>query len=156
MIDFFSKEELADPGLMESISEIARLSVGTNPRSLKRLTNTLSLISIINSEMASQSQQDSKYKTINFSLVCMQIAYPYIYNQLVEAPDFKAWDSSVASKLKLKHLNDDEIEKYDDLGNGISKINNKVCFVKSGKKSRSGCARKKLSSAIEYFRYQVF
>lgn len=110
MIDFFSKEELANPGLMESISEIARLSVGTNPRSLKRLTNTLSLISIINSEMVSQSQQDSKYKTINFALVCMQIAYPYIYNQLVEAPDFKAWDNSVASKLKLKHLSEDEIE----------------------------------------------
>jgi len=112
-IEFFSREELADPALMENISEIARLSVGTNPRSLKRLTNTLSLISIINSEMATVSQQTSKYKTINFALVCTQIAYPYIYNQLVEAPDFKSWDSSIASKLKLRHLTEDEKETLD-------------------------------------------
>ena len=73
-IEFFSREELANPSLMEDISEIARLSVGTNPRSLKRLTNTLSLISIINSEMVAQSQQVPRYKTINFALVCIQIA----------------------------------------------------------------------------------
>ena len=107
-IDFFSREELADSKLMENVSEIARLSVGTNPRSLKRLTNTLSLISIINSEMASQAQQEPRYKTINFALVCIQIAYPYIYNQLVEVPDFKNWDNNIASKLKLRHLTDEE------------------------------------------------
>jgi len=112
-IEFFTREELADPSLMENISEIARLSVGTNPRSLKRLTNTLSLISIINSEMAAASHQDPRYKTINFALVCIQIAYPYIYNQLVEAPDFKNWDSSIASKLKLRHLTEEEKESLD-------------------------------------------
>ena len=109
-IEFFSREELANPSLMEDISEIARLSVGTNPRSLKRLTNTLSLISIINSEMVAQSQQVPRYKTINFALVCIQIAYPFIYNQLVEAPDFKNWDNSIASKLKLRHLTEEEKE----------------------------------------------
>ena len=47
-IEFFSAEELADDALAETLSEITRFSVGTNPRSLKRLTNTLALISIIN------------------------------------------------------------------------------------------------------------
>lgn len=112
-IEFFTRTELEDSKLMENISEIARLSVGTNPRSLKRLTNTLSLISIINNEMAAEVQQDSTYKTINFALICMQIAYPYIYNQLVEAPDFKNWDEGVASKLKLRHLTDDEKDSLD-------------------------------------------
>ena len=49
-IEFFTKEELADTALAENLSEITRLSVGTNPRSLKRLTNTLALISIIYEE----------------------------------------------------------------------------------------------------------
>jgi len=112
-IDFFSKEEMDNSNLMESVSEIARLSVGTNPRSLKRLTNTMSLIGIINQEMSTCQKHDTIYKTINFALICTQIAYPYIYNQLVEAPDFKSWDESVASKLKLRHLTDEEKESLD-------------------------------------------
>ena len=47
-IEFFSEQELGDQALAETLSEITRLSVGSNPRSLKRLTNTLALISIIN------------------------------------------------------------------------------------------------------------
>lgn len=114
-IEFFSKEELADTVLAENLSEIARLSVGCNPRSLKRLTNTLSLISIINESLAKASSltQTTKDKTLNFALVCMQIAYPYIYNQLSEEPDFKKWNESVATKIKLRQLTESEKESLD-------------------------------------------
>ena len=114
-IEFFSKEELADTVLAENLSEIARLSVGCNPRSLKRLTNTLSLISIINESLAKAASltQTTKDKTLNFALVCMQIAYPYIYNQLSEEPDFKKWNESVATKLKLRQLTESEKESLD-------------------------------------------
>ena len=114
-IEFFSKEELKDATLAETLSDIARLSVGSNPRSLKRLTNTLSLISIINEALtkSSNSAQNTKDKTLNFALVCMQIAYPYIYNQLTEEADFKKWDKSVAAKLKLRQLTDAEKESLD-------------------------------------------
>ena len=101
-IEFFTPNELADTQLAETLSEVARLSVGSNPRSLKRLTNTLSLISIINAEKSSDSGVNTLNKTLNFSLVCMQIAYPYIYNQLTEA-----------SKLKLRHLTPEEKESLD-------------------------------------------
>ncbi len=121
-IEFFTSEELGEPNFAETLSEIARLSVGSNPRSLKRLTNTLSLISIINESLAeaNQTQQQTNEKVLNFSLVCMQIAYPYIYNQLAEEPDFKKWDESVAAKLKLRHLTEEEkaslnaTEDFDD------------------------------------------
>ena len=102
-IDFFTPKEMGDATLAENLSEISRLSVGTNPRSLKRLTNTLSLISLINKRMQAE-ESDNTNKLINFALVCMQIAYPYIYNQLTEEPDFKAWNEKVASKLKLRPL----------------------------------------------------
>ena len=112
-IEFFSKNELADAQLAETLSEVARLSVGSNPRSLKRLTNTLSLISIINAEKRAEAENNTLNKTLNFSLVCMQIAYPYIYNQLTEEPDFKQWNERIASKLKLRHLTPEEKESLD-------------------------------------------
>ena len=113
-IDYFTAEELQDQHLSESLSEIARLSVGCNPRSLKRLSNTLSLISIINRKKTAEAEVvDTKSKTINFALVCMQIAYPYIYNQLTEEPDFKQWSEKIASKLKLRHLSLEEKESLD-------------------------------------------
>ena len=112
-IEFFTPNELANAQLAETLSEVARLSVGSNPRSLKRLTNTLSLISIINAEKSAESEVDTLNKTLNFSLVCMQIAYPYIYNQLTEEPDFKQWNERIASKLKLRHLTAEEKESLD-------------------------------------------
>lgn len=114
-INFFTEAEIQNPQLQEDISELARLSVGTNPRSLKRLSNTLSLISIINATIAETVTKDvgNKHKTINFGLVCMQIAYPYIYNQLAEEPDFKQWNEAVAAKLKLRALTQDEQKSLD-------------------------------------------
>lgn len=113
-IEFFSDQELKDPSLAEKLSEITRLSVGTNPRSLKRLTNTLALISIIYEEQTgAQNNVTVLDKLINYSLVCIQIAYPYIYNQLTEAPDFKSWNETIASKLKLRPLTAQESEVLD-------------------------------------------
>ena len=114
-IEFFTDQELNDISLAETLSEITRLSVGCNPRSLKRLTNTLALISIINSVLSKNDSLvlDIQQKCLNYALVCMQIAYPYIYNQLAEAPDFKGWNEKVASKLKLRQLTDAERESLD-------------------------------------------
>lgn len=110
-IEFFTEQELADVALAETLSEITRLSVGSNPRSLKRLTNTLALISIINKRLGGRDVANDKLtKRLNYALVCMQIAYPYIYNQLSESPDFKAWNEKIASKLKLRQLTDAERE----------------------------------------------
>lgn len=111
-IEFFTENELGDQQLAERLSEITRLSVGTNPRSLKRLTNTLALISIINEEQKIVSKENSLLdKLINYALVCIQIAYPYVYNQLAEEPDFKGWNEKIASKLKLRPLTEHEIER---------------------------------------------
>ena len=127
-IEFFTKEELASGELGENLSEIARLSVGTNPRSLKRLSNTLSLISIINRRMqAGGETNENQNKIVNFALVCMQIAYPYIYNQLSEAPDFKKWNEGIAAKLKLRKLTDDEQESLNQ-AEEFDEDWEKICF----------------------------
>ncbi len=120
-IGFLSDEEEANVTLRQNLSEFARLSVGTNPRSLKRLTNILSLIHLI---MVSKNKGDKEQenvnltmqmidKQINFALVCIQINYPAIYNTLLQEPDFKKWDESFARKLSLKVLTETEIENLD-------------------------------------------
>ena len=112
-IEFFTEEELNNQQLAEDLSEVARLSVGCNPRSLKRLSNTLSLISIINSEVLESEIKENQNKLLNFALVCMQIAYPYIYNQLAEEPNFKQWSESIAARLRLRKLTVEEQESLD-------------------------------------------
>jgi hypothetical protein len=115
-IEFFTDAELDNPALAEDLSEITRLSVGSNPRSLKRLTNTLALISIINEFQKTEGESHYEHqKILNYSLVCMQIAYPYIYNQLTEAPDFKSWNEKIASKLKLRTLTEVELETLNSI-----------------------------------------
>lgn len=112
-IGAFSDEELEKESTAQLLSEIAQLSVGCNPRSLKRLMNTLSLISIINNKQKSEEDTMKQNKVLNFALVCMQIAYPFIYNQLTEAPDFKQWNESIAAKLKLRPLTENEKQSLD-------------------------------------------
>lgn len=130
-IGFFSPDELRDLQLSETLSDIARLSVGYNPRSLKRLTNTLSLISIINHNGDDgKGALDSTSKVLNFALVCMQIAYPYIYNQLNEEPDFKSWNEKTASKLKLRALTPEEkaaLDTADEFDEEWEKVLFRMC-----------------------------
>ena len=131
-ISFFTEEELNDSILAENLSEIARLSVGSNPRSLKRLSNTLSLISIINKKLKTEYASQDQNKLLNFALVCMQIAYPYIYNQLVEEPNFKKWDEGIAAKLKLRKLTDDEqdsLNSAEEFNDEWEKILFRMCQV---------------------------
>lgn len=131
-IEFFDEKELNDPAITETLAEITNLSVGGNPRSLKRLTNTLALISIIN-EMQNQinpSAHDSKSKILNYALVCIQIAYPYIYNQLTGEPNFKSWNEKIASKLKLRPLTDEERESLnaiDEFDEDWEKVLYRMC-----------------------------
>lgn len=131
-IEFFSEHELVDQALAETLSEITRLSVGSNPRSLKRLTNTLALISIINKKQnnGENVSHEIQAKTLNYALVCMQIAYPYIYNQLTEAPDFKAWNETIASKLKLRQLTEFErasLDSTDEFDEEWEKVVFRMC-----------------------------
>jgi len=95
---------------------MARLSVGQNPRALKRLTNTLSLITIINNlKKSSETKEEKTYeKSIGFALVCMQIAYPVVYNKLVDDTDFTEWNEHTAIKLRLKRLTEEEVERLNN------------------------------------------
>ena len=110
-IGFISEEESTENQYKESLTELASLSVGQNPRALKRLTNTLSLINIINKHGDEQQNEIENEKIIGFAMVCLQIAYPFVYNKLIEDSNFVEWNDETALKLDLESLTDIQKER---------------------------------------------
>lgn len=108
-IDLFSVDEIKDEKNIAIIAEMAEYSVGTNPRSLKRLMNTLSLIQIINVNTGNHETQQTWQKMVNFGLVCTQIAYPFLYELLVNYPDFTAWNNELLKRYKIKNILPEEL-----------------------------------------------
>lgn len=101
--------------LIAKFSEISNLSVGKNPRALKRLMNSLSLISCINSTKKQTGENDhlngDLELLVNFALVSIQIAYPSVYRLLSLHSGFDKWNESVALQMNLKQLDKQSIEK---------------------------------------------
>jgi len=109
-IGFVEGEGLDD----EAVREIILRTIGGNPRSIKRLVNSVSLIQIFSEVKAAdtgsgdEQEKDTdgeeegisseEEKFLLFSLLCLQIAYPPIYSLLVEEPDFPKWDDNFAFK----------------------------------------------------------
>ena len=90
----------------ELIKSLVTLSIGTNPRSIKRLINSLSLIKILNdtkneSGSVDGSTIDNKdVATVLLAMVCLQIANSDIYDMLVAEPTFTdSWDDDFAYKI---------------------------------------------------------
>lgn len=125
-IDDFLKESLVSTNyiddatsnnkeLIAKFSEISNLSVGKNPRALKRLMNSLSLISCINSTKEKTEDNDELNSElellVNFALVSIQIAYPPVYKLLSLHSGFDKWNEKVALEMNLKPLEQQSIEK---------------------------------------------
>ena len=131
-IGYLTQEEQNNDELKQNLTQMAMYSVGTNPRSLKRLTNILSLIQLMteadkgNLENQQKTEEILLDKQINFALVCLQIIYPLVYNTLLEYPNFRSWgdlngDSNgdgktLAKKLSLQELTEAEQKKLDKQG----------------------------------------
>lgn len=116
-IEYISTSQASNEILITKFSNIANLSVGSNPRSIKRLLNSLSLIKCIND---AKEDDDLKLETdtdllLNFFLVSLQIAYPKIYNILVENNDFTAWNESIALNYNLKPLDENAQNKLNQM-----------------------------------------
>ena len=125
-IDVFLKESLMNTNYLSSelannieliskFSEVANLTVGTNPRALKRLMNSLSLISCINTARDNKDDdeqlKDDLELLVNFALVSIQIAYPAVYRLLTLHSGFDKWNESVALQMNLKELDAQSKEK---------------------------------------------
>jgi predicted house-cleaning noncanonical NTP pyrophosphatase (MazG superfamily) len=106
-VKYFDKDDLKDEKTINHISKIVDLSVGTNPRTLKRLANSVSLIEIIRGDLPVTKEE----RVIEFALICIQITYPFIYSLIMREPDFTSWDDRVVySVVKNKKIDIKDLE----------------------------------------------
>ena len=103
------------------IENIILRSIGGNPRSVKRLINSLALITLFEGvEDGSADEGESEEalttgdtrKLLLFNLVCLQIAYPEIYDLLVRKNDFREWDDATAFEVTQRR-EEAEKEKFE-------------------------------------------
>ena len=99
------------------IEKIILRSIGGNPRSVKRLINSLALIGLFGSVEDDSADEGGSEEALTtgdtrklllFNLVCLQIAYPEIYNLLVRKTDFRQWDDATAFEVTQRK---EEVEK---------------------------------------------
>lgn len=135
--EYFSEKDLVDAERLERIVEITSLSVGTNPRALIRLVNSAALIEIIRGREDSISADE---RIIEFALICMQIAYPFIYGLVQRNPNFIDWDEQLASEvLKSKKVDTSDLELLEDkeeFDEDWEKNLWKICHINSFLKQR--------------------
>ena len=112
-IGYVDEKERNDKSICEAITYYALQSVGTNPRSLKRLINYLSLIKLVIAQTP-DSQDDTdfaEWKDILFALVSLQIQYPKVYEALQGDSDFPTWGEAFEQKWQIPALKEGEKEK---------------------------------------------
>ena len=136
-VNYFSKEDLANEENLDKISEIVNLSVGTNPRALKRLANSVSLIEIIRGEQDITAQE----RIIEFALICIQIAYPTIYTLIQKESNFTTWNDNFVygiiknKKIDLKDL--DALKESEEFDEEWEQNLWKICQISTFLKERS-------------------
>ena len=93
-INFFQKSErksIEDGRLATAV----KLTLGHNPRAMKRLLNSLSLLKLHYGE----GLKDFRLRQLVFVLVCCQISFPRIYELLLREPDFSSWDTEFVNRI---------------------------------------------------------
>lgn len=94
------------------IMEIVACTIGGNPRSIKRLINALSLIEILTKQRQDVDDILDDEDLLVFSLVCMQIEYPLIYDILIKEPNFKKWTQKDTAFYITKGKEEQDKKKF--------------------------------------------
>lgn len=94
-IEANAKKRIDDGRLARAV----QLSLGQNPRSMKRLLNSLSLIKIQNKDYFEKNDSDTTLRQLVFALVCFQISFPRVYELMLRNPDFTSWDEQFVNRV---------------------------------------------------------
>jgi len=155
----------------ELIKSLVTLSIGTNPRSIKRLINSLSLIKILNdtkneSGSGDGSAIDNKdVATVLLAMVCLQIANSDIYDMLVAEPTFTdSWNDDFAYKItqgkeKLDKSWDENFKQAvssKDFDEPWEQCLYKVCYVNPRQRNNATKYSKFLSILRENYKPEEF
>ena len=97
----YLRKDLLDekpPEFLDSLVKLTVNSCGRNPRSIKRMLNTLSLVREIHRKGTNllEQQNPELFLKLLYAVVCIQSAYPRLYDELLKNPNLYDWieDSS--------------------------------------------------------------
>lgn len=119
----------ADGKAIANYVSLISLSVGCNPRSMKRLFNTYLLLDIILKGRFSKEEKD-KVNILLFAIICMQTEFENLYRYIVSSRD--VIDSELLASLPDEITSNDEIrsdigtddeEELSRISNFMSKFN---------------------------------
>jgi len=103
-----------DDETLTNYGEIVKHTIGSNPRSLKRLANYFLLMKIMAQPMEEENADNANL--FLFALVALQIRYPAIYKFLVSNPDFMRegsdWDE-IKKTYEVEIIDEDDVEEDD-------------------------------------------
>ena len=110
----FQDENVID---VDFVNQVVDNTIGGNPRTIKRLINSLALIKIVNEEGENEDESEDEIasdeeliieRKLLFALVCLQIASADIYALLNKESDFTKWDEDLAFSVTQKKEEEDE------------------------------------------------
>lgn len=150
----------------EAVRQIILQTIGGNPRSIKRLVNSVSLIQIFIEKRKLKDSSNEKdedkidideedEKFLMFSLLCLQIAFPPVYSLLTQDPNFPNWDDRFAFRQtnrseervgdlkpeEMKEIFDQEFKaacETDDFNEEWEQALYRICYVRPRLKPRVG------------------
>ena len=107
------------------LTNIIKLSIGNNPRSMKRLFNSYNLLELVINSIAEEKLKDDS-KLILFATLCMQNKFEYMYKLLVQNQELiseelfeKLIDCKSDIFASAKDLTDDEKANFTEFFNEI-------------------------------------
>ena len=134
----------------DHIKTVIMNTIGGNPRSLKRLINSVSLIKLFTGDTKlietdeEKALSENDQKLLLFSLLCLQIAFPKVYELLTFKPDFTNWDNDLAFQQTRKKEEESkafEVEftnatKTDDFDEEWEQCLFRICYINPRLKPR--------------------
>jgi hypothetical protein len=119
-IGVISSQNEKNDVLLKNIENVEKWTIGSNPRSMKRFLNTLSLISCIgkarllvdDKNVQCEEESDTAISTLlNVAIVGLQVAFPVVYQMLCVEPGFTLWDETVAAKMNVPRIDHDVVDR---------------------------------------------
>lgn len=105
-VEYITENEAQNNSFRQSLVRFTNLSVGTNPRSIKRLINTLSFVNLLIRSKSKIEKTEinlsSNYKQIIFALTSLQTAFPEVFNLLTDNPNIENWNYEFARKKNIE------------------------------------------------------
>jgi len=159
-ISFYAGEEDLDP---ELINQFVTKSIGGNPRSIKRLINSLALIKILNDKDSGDKSDgvltDKDTAMVMFAMVCLQIAHPEIYQLFADNPNFREWNEELAYRETQKKEEADEnweknftqATQTDNFDEDWEKCLFRVCYLNPRRRAKASAISEFISLFDEEF-----